>query len=57
MLTAPGVGTNVNVKSPPGVWGCPGVGLEIDKCISNIFDRTAKKLLVDARKLDLEIKN
>ena len=28
----PGVGTSVNVKSLPGVWGRPGVGLEIDKC-------------------------
>ena len=24
--TAPGVGTSVNVKSPPEVWGRPGVG-------------------------------
>ena len=33
MSTAPGEGTSVNVKSPPGVWGHPGMGLEIDKCI------------------------
>ena len=33
MSTAPGVGTSVNVKSPPGVWGRLGVGHEIDKCI------------------------
>ena len=33
MSNAPGVGTSVNVKSPPEVWGRPGVGLEIDRCI------------------------
>ena len=33
MSTAQGVGTSVNVKSPPEVWGRPGVGLEIDRCI------------------------
>jgi len=31
---APGVGTRSNVKSPPGVRGLPGVGHEIDKCIT-----------------------
>jgi len=33
MSNAPGVGTSVNVKSQPEVWGRPGVGLEIDRCI------------------------
>jgi len=32
-VKCPRVGTSVNVKSPPEVWGRPGVGLEIDRCI------------------------
>jgi len=41
MSTAPGMGTSVNVKSPLGVWGCPGVGLEIDKCIKHVGNKLA----------------
>ena len=41
MSNAPGVGTSVNVKSPPEVWGRlgVGVGLEIDRCImASVWD-------------------
>jgi len=36
MLTGPGVGIGVNVKSPPGVWGHLEVGLEFHKLIKSI---------------------
>ena len=46
MSTAPGVGTSVNVKSPPGVWGRleVGVGLKIDKFITCIAIAVYKML-------------
>jgi len=39
MSIAPGVGTRSDVKSPLQVWGSPGVGHEIDKCISAVGEK------------------
>ena len=46
MSNAPGVGTSINVKSPPEVWGRPGVGVEIDRCITGKTDKNREKRLI-----------